>query len=165
MEVVIKTSSLGQSEPSLADGEAALWVTKSQAIWLLGTPAGNKAKSKEAVQGHPPFLLRFSVSSVVPPAKARQQLREWGFTPRVVIKQPFNTFGTREMVQNNATLCELLPQRLRPESNKAQGRTPARPHPDTSAPTTRSPANYKIARQTPLAGGYAGAHQDQQSHA
>ena len=95
IETITETSGSGKEVPTLADGEATLWVTNSQAIWLTGTQKGTRQNSEE-LEGLEPFLLRFSVSSTVQAAKARQQLREWGFKPRTISKQLFKISGKQQ---------------------------------------------------------------------
>jgi hypothetical protein len=58
--------------------------------------------STETVTSSHSFRLEFGVATSVPTAKARQQLRAWGFKPRVSNPGPFNTFGVREEVLANA---------------------------------------------------------------
>ena len=74
-----------------------------KATWLLGTASGTPLNmSTETVTSSHSFRLEFGVATSVPTAKARQQLRAWGFNPRVSNPAPFNTFGTREEVLANA---------------------------------------------------------------
>ena len=90
-------------QPVLQD-RGALIVSDGKATWLKGTKSGTPdVRDVENVKRTDDFVLQFGVARTLPTAKARQQLREWGFAPRTVLPGPFNAFGTRTTVEENAS--------------------------------------------------------------
>ena len=77
-------------------------VDKGKASWWMGTGRAPQLIDAEEIQHKANFVLEFCISTSIPTSKARVQLRNWGFTPRISLPGPFNTFGPREEVMEAA---------------------------------------------------------------
>ena len=89
-------------EQAPQQGTAILQVLNGTAQWKWAITAGSSGEAKpESIDTTGNFVIAFSTAASVPTAKARQQLRSWGFLPRVAQNAPFSTFGARQDVLSN----------------------------------------------------------------
>jgi hypothetical protein len=104
VELLTKVSTQETENLSLRKGQGALTVQKGKAKWWRCDNEGNtQAVSEEDVHFETDFRLVLGTATHAPTGKARQQLRNWGFNPRVVLEGPFNTFGKREDISSNGS--------------------------------------------------------------
>ena len=103
VELVTKTACNNPVGLQLIAGQCALIVHGGKATWLRGTANGKpRLIAEEPLKHGDSFKIQLGLAMTLPTATARQQLRAWGFNPRVLTPTPFSAFGVREEVIANA---------------------------------------------------------------